>query len=442
MKEWRPTERQEFALRRREKEILFGGARGGGKTDAGQVWLLCHKDNPQYRALVIRRNADDLRDWIDRARTMYSGTGADFVGNPVEIKFPSGAIIRTGHLKDSNAYTKYQGHEYQRMVVEEVTHIAQEGDYEKLLGSCRSTVPDIKPRIFLTTNPDGPGHAWVKERFCCNEPDDKPRTYKDEATGRELARIFISSKIEDNPHLMEADPDYLVFLNSIQDPVLQRQWREGSWEDIPIEGAYYRKQIQEAREEDRITYIPWEESLSVYTFWDLGIGDSTAIWFVQRVGKEIRLIDYYENTGEGFPFYAKVLQDKGYIYARHYAPHDIQVRELGSGKSRLETAQSLGIRFDIVPNISVEDGINAARTIFSKCWFDEDKCREGIRALSNYRKEFDEKNNCWKNKPLHDWSSHASDAFRYFAVGFRDKPSNVYKSSPQQKVCPITNYPL
>lgn len=192
--------------------------------------------------------------------------------------------------------------------------------------------------------------------------------------------------------------------------------------EAAVQGSYYGAQLQAAEQEKRITTVPVETSIPVDTWWDLGVGDATAIWFTQNVGKEIRIIDYYQATGEGLPFYAKVLQDKPYIYRSHNAPHDIQVRELGSGKSRLETAQKLGINFRVVPNIAVDDGINAVRLIFSKCWFDEQRCKQGLNALANYHKEYDDKRKEYKNTPYHDWSSHASDAFRYFAVGHKDYP--------------------
>ena len=155
-------------------------------------------------------------------------------------------------------------------------------------------------------------------------------------------------------------------------------------------------------------------SISV-TFWDLGVGDATSIWFMQAVGNEIRFIDYFESSGEGLKYYADILQEKGYTYGRHFAPHDIQVKELGSGLTRLETARSLGIKFEIAPKQGVEDGINAARTIFNKCYFDEKNCHEGLQALRNYRKEYDDKRKQYKPRPYHDWSSHAADAFRYLA---------------------------
>lgn len=410
---WKPQPKQIQALIRTEDEILYGGARGGGKTDAGQAWLLYDKDKPRYRALVIRRNADDLKDWVDRARKMYEGTGAVFTGQPAEIAFPSGAIIRTGHLKDENAYTKYQGHEYQKILIEELTHIPREGDYEKLLGSCRSTVPDIYSQIFATTNPDGPGYSWVKERFGIpDEPTQNVLTSLED--GR--TRVFIPARVEDNPVLMEADPGYVRYLESMKDEDLRKAWREGSWAGVQVQGAYYREQINQARRDERITKVPYDKNLQVFTWWDLGIGDSTAIGFFQRYGKEWRWIDTYEAEGEGLQHYVKVLQDKGYIYGEHYFPHDVEVRELGSGKSRRETLESLGVRVNIVPRLSIDDGIQAVRSRLNQVWIDEENNKDAIRALSSYRKEFDEKHGTYRDKPLHDWSSHIADMFRYWAV--------------------------
>jgi len=223
---------QTEALSWRIFELLYGGARGGGKTDAGIIWMSKDREHPRFRGLVIRKNADDLSDWIERARHIYTPMGANFVGKPVEIKWAKGGAIRTGHLKDDNAYEKYQGHEYQRLLIEELTQIPTEERYLKLLASCRSTIPELKPRAFLTTNPGGPGHAWVKTRFIDVAP---PNTfYKDPITGR--GRIFIPAKVEDNPTLIKADPQYVSFLESLPYN-LKKAWREGRW-DI-FAGQYF-----------------------------------------------------------------------------------------------------------------------------------------------------------------------------------------------------------
>lgn len=187
-----------------------------------------------------------------------------------------------------------------------------------------------------------------------------------------------------------------------------------------IKGSYYGKLLGEADQDKRIGKVPHDPALPVHTFWDLGVSDSTAIWFVQQSGRETRIIDYYEASGVGLEHYAKVLQDKGFLFGQHYAPHDIRVRELGSGKSRLEIAQGMGIRFEIVPQIGVMDGINAARLLIPRCWFDADKCRDGIEALRQYRTDYDEKTKTFRDNPKHDWTSHAADAFRYVAVGLKE----------------------
>ena len=416
---WSPQKKQIAALARTEDEVLYGGARGGGKTDAGQAWLTYDIENPRYRALVIRRNADDLRDWVDRARRMYIPTKAEFSGNPAEIKFPSGAIIRTGHLKDENAYSKYQGHEYQKMLIEELTHIPRESDYEKLLGSCRSTVPDIYPQVFATTNPDGPGYQWVKERWGI---PDEPKEIVLTELGDGRKRVFIPATIEDNPKLVNADPRYIQYLESLKDEDLRKAWRDGSWSGIHVEGAYYRNELNRAKHENRVCSVPYIQGMPVNTYWDLGVGDSTAILFFQKIGQENHWIDTYEQQGEGLPHYARILQEKGYIYGTHYAPHDIEVRELGSGRSRLEVAQQLGINFQIVPRLSIEDGIDAVRNRFNTLWIDGEKNKDAIRAIANYHKEFDEKRGTFKNQPFHDWSSHIADALRSWATA----PDNNY----------------
>ena len=188
--------------------------------------------------------------------------------------------------------------------------------------------------------------------------------------------------------------------------------------EAAIPGAYYARLMRQAEEDGRIGNVPYEPSLPVYISWDLGVGDSTALWFAQVLGREVRLIDYYETSGVGLDHYVKMLREKPYVYANDILPHDIEVRELSSGKSRLETLYSLGRRdARVLGNVKVDDGINAARNLIPRCWFDARRCERGIDALRQYRREWDDKNKVFKPRPLHDWTSHPADSFRYLALG-------------------------
>lgn len=195
------------------------------------------------------------------------------------------------------------------------------------------------------------------------------------------------------------------------------------------DGAYYAKFINL----DQIMSFAVEPGIPVDTYWDLGVSDSTAIWFVQQVGMEVRVVHAYENQGEGLNHYIQYLHDwrvkQQCIMGEHYAPHDISVRELGTGKSRLETARKLGINFRVVPRLTIEDGIHAVRQILPKCYFEKESTKDGLNALKRYRKEFDERKGIYKDRPLHDWSSHFADAFRYFAIAYRNR--NTFKDNKQ-----------
>lgn len=191
---------------------------------------------------------------------------------------------------------------------------------------------------------------------------------------------------------------------------------EEAWEQS-TEGAYYAKYLIQARNENRIGFVPYEESLPVYTAWDLGYNDSTTIWYFQVFGKEIRLIDYSEGSGESLSYWLGVVKSKPYVYEKHLAPHDILVHEYTSGMTRQSTARKMGISLVAVQKVDLIPGIDVVRNILNRCWFDEKKCSAGIRALENYKKEWNDRAGCWTSHPLHNWASHGSDAFRTLATG-------------------------
>jgi phage terminase large subunit len=205
------------------------------------------------------------------------------------------------------------------------------------------------------------------------------------------------------------------------------------WEGCCISvlaGAIYANELRLVDKEERITRVPHDATKPVQTFWDLGYGDSTAIWFVQVFPFEYRIIDYLDGNQQPLSYYLKVLQDKPYLYGTDYLPHDAKPKQFGTGKSIQELMQAAGRKTQIVPPLSVADGINAARSIFGQCYFDGEKCADGLQALRHYRYGEVEKNGTSTRAPIHDWSSHAGDAWRYFAVGVQ--PQERDENEPEE----------
>lgn len=208
-----------------------------------------------------------------------------------------------------------------------------------------------------------------------------------------------------------------------------------SW-DAAIPGSYYGKLMAKLEEQGRIGDVPWDPRYPVLTAWDIGVGDSTAIWFVQQIGLELHVIDYYENSGVGVDHYARQCrQERDYQYEGHLWPHDGDDREWGNNAaSRQDSAKLLGIKpIKILPRASVDDGINAVRITLARCRFDRTRCERGISALRQYQRNWDDRLKCFSQKPLHDWTSHAADAFRYLAQGLRD-PARARQPRPEYAV--------
>ena len=202
-------------------------------------------------------------------------------------------------------------------------------------------------------------------------------------------------------------------------------------------GAYYAKQLRKAELDGRICHVPYDTAHEVYTFWDLGVDDSTSIWFLQAIGKELRFIDYYENSGEGMVHYAKMLKERGYNYGDHYMPHDAASKSVQTGITTKAYAESMGIKpISIVTRAkdkaAVLAGIESGRNIISQCVFDKKKCSRGLSALESYQAEWNESKKKLGDGPLHDWTSHAADAFRTFSVGYAPK-------KPQRSVSSYLN---
>jgi len=203
--------------------------------------------------------------------------------------------------------------------------------------------------------------------------------------------------------------------------------------DAAIMGAYWGKEIAALELAGHITSVPYDPELPVHTAWDLGIGASSmAIWFFQVVADEVRVIDYYENHGQGFPHYASVIAAKDYRRGDDWVPHDSRVPEMGTGRTRLETMIALGFKPRVVPNHRVADGINAVRVTLPKIWFDKYRCADGIEALRQYQSEYDDKARLFRDTPKKDWTSHPADAMRYLCMGYREIAPEKPKPKPRQ----------
>lgn len=460
---WSPQPKQEEALTRTEFEVLYGGARGGGKTDTGIAWLLYpvwewlkaikDKDTAKaerlgrYRALIIRKNADDLKDWIDRAQFIYTqifGHSVQFVGKPTEIKFgDKGPVFRTGHLKDSDAYQKYQGHEYQRQLIEELTQIPAEEYYEDLISSCRSTIPEIEPQIFATTNPDGPGFYWVKDRFKIPDwPPEEPISSLSEVKlpngeTRSTTRVFIRALLDDNQRLKEKDVSYEVRLASMKDESRRKAWLLGFWGEPIIEGVIFNEQLKQIRADNRLIPIAFDPKYPVYTYWDIG-RDATSIYFMQLIGNWWHLIDFYENSGQGFDHYSKVLRDKettlGYWYDMHFGPHDLAKTSMDN-ETIWQIAERHNILFTIVPKATTFDAIEATKIKLPRLKIDsvtankeQPNKRSLMQRLTSFRRDWDDDKQVFKDTYIHDWASHAGTALFYWGLS----PDPIYNPNTEE----------
>jgi len=417
-----------------------------------QVPLLHALDSGFKRAVAVwhRRAGKDLVMINYICRCMYERVGAYYYFFPTYRQAKK--VIWNGMTRDGFKFTDYFPKELRKRTNEQEMLIEMKnGSIFQLVGTDKiDAVMGANPVgcVFSEWSLQNPT-AWDYTRPILAEnggwavfiytPRGKNHGHTSLETARAFPKIWHSEvlTVEDTKAI---DPD---ILNQEYDEIVRKDGNDSHYQqeymcnfEVPIQGAYYATQLMLADEEGRITRVPYDENTPVHTAWDLGMDDSMSIWFFQVVNKEIHFIDYYESSGEGINYYIKYLQDKKYIYGRHFAPHDIKVRELGTGKSRYEVAKGLGIDFEIGKNLAIEDGIQAVRNVLSRCWFDKEKTDRGLSALRSYHKEWDEDNQVFKRKPDHDWSSHGADAFRSFGVGYREMIP-----TPPATVVPIRDDP-
>lgn len=445
---WRPNPRQTDFLAASEDEVLYGGAAGGGKSDSILVDALGLSQDAintrGYQAILFRRTFTELRDLIDRSLALYGQNCPGAVYNQTEHvwTWPSGAKIEFGHMHHPNDRYKYRGRQFAYIGWDELTLFPSDVEYVYLESRRRSPETQLTCFTRATTNPDGPGQKWVKQRWAIpNEGTDTcfAVTVNDEETGKSYTktRRFIRATLDDNPFLTR-DPAYRIQLLSMP-PEERQALLRGRWDAIPVKGAYYAEHIAKMRREGRITKVPYQQGIAVDTYWDLGHSDTTAIVFHQQVGLQDRILRGYENSGESLAHYAKVISELPYTYGTHHLPHDADYVRLGKDQASTKTWKQMleellpNHRFDIVPRVEdVTLGIQQTRDLFGALWIDETEGAGLISALENYRKEWDERVQTWRDRPLHDWASNYADALRQFGQR-RNGERDPYNYRPRKQ---------
>lgn len=412
---WQPTQKQSEFLSASEDEVLFGGAAGGGKSDAIIVDALGAGfggfSNPRYRALLIRRTFPQLREIIDRSRIIYPAvdSGAKFKEADKEWQFSSGAKIIFGFCERDPDVYQYQGHEYQWIGIDELGHFPTSFVYEYLTSRNRSADRTIPCYMRATCNP---GPKWIMERFGISKSG-QPSTTNIDVEGRIFRRRFIPSFLHDNKHLEGTGyREKLLQMSEAQRQMLL----EGRWDVYDLPSAVYKSEMISVRDDQRICSVPYDPQLKVHTVWDLGMADNTAIIFVQKDRQgTVRIIDYLQDNRKDIPYYCAKLNEKRYNYGTAFLPHDGDSKHVIINKSAKDMVEGFGFSVVILPRMPVEEGIRAARSMFDRTYFEHIKADKLVECLQNYKYGINATTGSY-TQPIHDEYSHGADAFRYCSL--------------------------
>jgi len=386
-------------------KVLYGG-RGGAKSwgvaralliigASKKIHVLCSREYQRsiadsvHRLLKQQIEALGLSSFYDVLNTSIkgkNGTEFSFAGikhNPTNIKSFEGCDI---------------------CWVEEAQSVSK-SSWDILVPTVRKDGSEI----WLTFNPELEDDVTY-QRFVKDPPTDS---------------VVVKINHSDNPWLPEVLKQEMADLRAKDEDAYLNIW-EGHCRQS-LEGAVYANEMRKATEEGRIMRVPYDATKPVYTAWDLGWADTTSIWFYQTIGMEFRVIDYYSNNLQPLSHYLKVMQEKPYVYDVDNLPHDAKAKTLGTGKSIEEMCRAAGRKVNIVPMLSKRDGIEAARAIFGQCYFDSEKCSDGLQALRHYRYEVDPDTKQFSREPKHDWASHGADGFRYLVVSLKNPSKDSLK---------------
>ena len=380
-------------------KVLYGG-RGGAKSWGVARSLLLIGTSKPIRVLCGREFQNSISESVhsllsDQIRDLKLSSFYSIQNNYIAGKNGT-EFIFTGLKNNPTKLKSYEGVDI--AWIEEAQTVSK-SSWEILIPTIRKEGSEI----WITFNPSLETDETY-QRFVVNPPKD--------------AKV-VKINWDDNPWFPDVLRKEMEELKERDVDAWMNVW-EGNCR-ITLDGAIYAKQLRQAQEENRITSVPYDQTKPVHAFFDLGRADSTAIWFVQQVGLEYRFIDFYASTGYPLHHYIKAMREKPYIYGTVYLPHDAQNELLASDRTIDRQMRDANFDTTIVPRSSVEGGIEAARSVFNRCWFDLSKCAEGIQYLRHYRYDVDPDTGQFSKKPLHDINSHAADAFRYFAEAMQEQ---------------------
>lgn len=391
-------------------KVYYGG-RGGAKSHNIARALLVIGMKKPIRVLCARELQISIKDSVHKLLAdiiRQHGLDGFYTITDKEIRGRNGTEFGFKGLKhNANELKSYEGADY--CWVEEA-QIVSDNSWELLIPTIRKSGSEI----WLSFNPKNPTDpTW--QRFVIQADED-----------------MLVKKVswQDNPFFGEVmDKERLKLLKN--DPEAYKHIWEGEF-DTRFFGGVYSQWVADAFQKGRIKSGLYDETLPVHTAWDLGYDDATAIWFWQIAGKEVRLIDYYENNGQDIEHYCDIVTRRGYrTYGDHFVPHDAVHKLLAAGgRSIVQQAFALGVKMRVVAATSMMNGIEAARKVLEQTWIDADKCKDGIHALQQYQFEYDEDRKIFKSTPLHNWASHGSDAFEIIGQVMREKIKPEDKPKP------------
>lgn len=450
---WAPSPKQAEFLASDDFEVLYGGAAGGGKTDGLLIDAWCGQFDgpliPKHRAAIFRRNFTDMQDLIDRSLELYPEfiRGAKYNKNEHVWTAPSGAKVEFAYLENDRDRFKYRGRAWNYIGFEELTTWPTNKCWTYLSTRCRTVESRLPRYMRATTNPDGPGQRWVMEHWGINPNGDPTRIVREidfeleDGTfeTRTVVRRFIPALLRENPHLRGTG--YRETLRDLP-PDEREALLEGKWTGNRVHGAIFLRELQRVRSEGRIKRgLPILTDVPVNTFWDLGWNDANAIWCHQYAALENRFLHAHQQSGLTLADRVSYLQawqaENNIIYGTHYLPHDAEKHSEQTGKSHVQVLRELwpGQRFVVVPRAdSKVRAIDAARSAFARCWFDEEECADAIAALDAYRWCWSEMQQVFTDQPFHGPESNYADAFQQFGQGYAPKQRHVNRSNedPQE----------